>query len=692
MPRTGATRRFASRSQNNSLLFAGATHKVAIGAGTDFAFERTQAFSVSVWIKPTVVNQTATIVGKEKQTGTYRGWNFFIDTSARLNVELVSDFSTSKWIWKSVGTASALKAGRWQHVAMTYDGSSTAAGTKLYIGGVLQTMFTASDTLDATMVDTGILPYIGFTGASFKGNITDVAVYTSELSLTQIENIYYDGVYPASPYAKYAFTDGSGATLTDSSGNGYNGTITGATWTTDTAFKGRTGATRRVSTRNILSSLAFNGSTGGVSMGDNFNKERTDAFSISAWVRPTSYTSSRMVVSKMDSVGTRGYFVRLGTNGAIVFDLRNDNVANKISVTTGVVSNAVPLNKWSFITATYDGSSDVSGVKAYVNGVNVSLTTASNGLTGTIITTDHFCIGSFSSGHVHTFGGDITDVRLHNAVLTPTQAADLYYDNVATSVEAYWPMTDGSGSTLTATTGGVNGTISTATWSTNTPSKRRMTPRQTKSLLNTTSGVTTLGDGTNFAFERTQAFSISMWLKVITNTSTQYFFGKFGSNPGWLLYIGSGGTVYFQLKNTSGTNYLYTQTSTPFPINRWKHFVVTYDGSSTVAGVKFYLDGVLRSQGGGVNNLTATIVDLATIPAISNASFPILGNITDLAVYTSVLSLTQIQDIYYDGVYPAGAYAKYAFSDGAGTTLTDSSGNARNGTISGATWTSDFAY
>jgi hypothetical protein len=33
--------------------------------------------------------------------------------------------------------------------------------------------------------------------------------------------------------ARYTFSEGAGSTLGDDSGNGYDGTITGATWSTD---------------------------------------------------------------------------------------------------------------------------------------------------------------------------------------------------------------------------------------------------------------------------------------------------------------------------------------------------------------------------------------------------------------------------------------------------------------------------
>ena len=129
----------------------------------------------------------------------------------------------------------------WKHIVCTYDGSSTAAGVKLYINTDSKTLTVNNDTL-TTSIDNGVLTRLGSRdgGAnSYKGYMADVAVYDSVLSQTQINDIYWDNKFLASSYARYTFSEGSGGTLADSSGNARTGTINGLDWSTLVPFDPR---------------------------------------------------------------------------------------------------------------------------------------------------------------------------------------------------------------------------------------------------------------------------------------------------------------------------------------------------------------------------------------------------------------------------------------------------------------------
>ena len=113
-------------------------------------------------------------------------------------------------------------------------------------------------------------------------------------------------------------------------------------------------------------------------------------------------------------------------------------------------------------------------MKIYVDGKSVATTTLSNTLSATTLGGG----ATLQLGRAYTPGtnylnGVITNVRIHNTNLSASQVSDLYYNDVATNVEAAWLMTDGSGATLTAATGGVNGTITSDSWVTRTPMKTR---------------------------------------------------------------------------------------------------------------------------------------------------------------------------------------------------------------------------
>ena len=77
--------------------------------------------------------------------------------------------------------------------------------------------------------------------------------------------------------AAYSFNAGSGTTVTDSSGNGNNGTIANATWTTS----GKYG-----------DALSFNGSNARVNINDAASLHLTTGVTLEAWVNPSTVSKS----------------------------------------------------------------------------------------------------------------------------------------------------------------------------------------------------------------------------------------------------------------------------------------------------------------------------------------------------------------------------------------------------------------
>ena len=77
--------------------------------------------------------------------------------------------------------------------------------------------------------------------------------------------------------AAYGFNEGSGTVVSDVSGNGNNGTISGATWTTS----GKYG-----------NALSFNGTNALVTINNAPSLQLTSAMTVEAWVYPTTVNSA----------------------------------------------------------------------------------------------------------------------------------------------------------------------------------------------------------------------------------------------------------------------------------------------------------------------------------------------------------------------------------------------------------------
>lgn len=104
-----------------------------------------------------------------------------------------------------------------------------------------------------------------------------------------------------------------------------------------------------------------------VKLGNNIGwHERTEPFSVELWINPnTVYPDAGIFYHCEDiRVGYKGYSLRLANN-KLQFIIAHSYPQNSIQVSTLA---AVPVQKWTQVTVTYDGSSNASGAKIYVNG------------------------------------------------------------------------------------------------------------------------------------------------------------------------------------------------------------------------------------------------------------------------------------------------------------------------------------
>jgi len=218
-----------------SLNFDGTDDYVDMGDVLDF--ERTDAFSISLWFKRTRTGVSEFLVDKSESSGNYRGYFLLLPNDDNLITFVLrsSNIHTQRFI---VDGTTAITDTNWHHTVLTYDGSSATSGVKIYLDGSDDTG-AVTGTLSATTVNSN--PFqIGARngGNTFSGKIDEVAVFNSELSASDVTAIY-NGGEPASltsysPLAWWRFEEGSGTTATDSGSGGNNGTITnGATYSTD---------------------------------------------------------------------------------------------------------------------------------------------------------------------------------------------------------------------------------------------------------------------------------------------------------------------------------------------------------------------------------------------------------------------------------------------------------------------------
>lgn len=169
---------------------------------------------------------------------------------------------------------------------------------------------------------------------------------------------------------------------------------------------------------NISLSTNSDGLNDFINLGDNLNKERTDAFSWSFWIRPRIVTSQQTWYSKRSSSGV-GIEYKMLSNGRPDFTIQG--TANLLRVQ--YASSLQPLT-WQHIVFTYSGNSLASGCVFYLNSSIYALTTVTNTLASSILVPDDAKFGSYNSGNY--FDGNACDFRFFNRVLTSAEVVELY--------------------------------------------------------------------------------------------------------------------------------------------------------------------------------------------------------------------------------------------------------------------------
>lgn len=185
--------------QNNSLKPVGEPEPVPgfIGQGVKFngttllesstslALDRNAPFTIAAWINPASSGPTC-LLSKNDDRDQLRGFDIML-RKGKLAVHLIHKWNSNAI---QVVTDERIKTGRWQHLLVTYDGSSTAAGLRIYLNGAPQATSAPYDSLTGS-ISTQEPFRIGrrSTSAFYKGSIDDVRIYQRTFSAAEARQL-----------------------------------------------------------------------------------------------------------------------------------------------------------------------------------------------------------------------------------------------------------------------------------------------------------------------------------------------------------------------------------------------------------------------------------------------------------------------------------------------------------------------
>lgn len=197
--------------------------------------------------------------------------------------------------------------------------------------------------------------------------------------------------------------------VTDESGNGNSGTVSGALWTNDAKF----GA----------GAYVFNGSSDYIQASDSASLDIQGAFTLCAWAKFSATSSVRALVMKHDDSTARAYGMWF-ESGWLALQISSSGNGSQIYTIRS--TNSVASTNWQFYAVSWNGTPNTGG-GLYVNAQAIAIQTNANTFSGTNIynSSQPLRVGSKSTGSWN-FGGSIDDVRIYGRALTASELATLY--------------------------------------------------------------------------------------------------------------------------------------------------------------------------------------------------------------------------------------------------------------------------
>ena len=221
-------------------------------------------------------------------------------------------------------------------------------------------------------------------------------------------------------YSPKVVTDGLVLYLDAANTKSYPGN--GITWT-DLSRSGNSGTLVNGPTFNSGNggSIVFDGTNDYVEIQNQIQFDQTDPFTLSSWVNSPN-VSNELIINNENILYT-GYRLNINVNANIEIGLRS-SISDDIAIET---LNSINANTWYHIVGTYDGTSNVSGMKIYINGVEEDTNTISNTLTSSTLSNQRTLLGIRRlSPPPNPLRGNIANVQIYNRALSTIEITQNY--------------------------------------------------------------------------------------------------------------------------------------------------------------------------------------------------------------------------------------------------------------------------
>ena len=443
-------------------------------------------------------------------------------------------------------------------------------------------------------------------------------------------------------------------------------------------------------------SLSFDGEDDYVEIADSDELDGMEQLTVQFWANLAEYSLDEskginfVIKTEHPSDYISYSFYTAGDENMLTFRVRTTSGAAGANLFN--YSDYVSLNEWHLLTGVYNGAN----IQLYIDGVLM----VEDDLTGTVIQNDYpVSLANITNpSTTKNYYGKMDDLSIWATGLTQEEIQSNMYSELTGNEDGligYWNFNEGTGDVAYDQSGGNDGTIYGATWDEDgAPVDPPPPPPDYDNYSLSFDGVDDYANIVELSTAIDNSdITLMGWFKSTSNGDPNiYHEGIFGFRN----YPSSNGN-YFATMNWTGhsvpTIECYGGAPANIPLtpndDTWYHLALVYDNTNAVFST--YLDGTQIASNTATNDPIVPSIDLLIGNNIENGNHFFQGYIDDISLWSTALSQENIQFYRSSELNgnETGLVGYWNFNEGIGTTAYDATSNDNDGTIYGATWSTD---
>jgi hypothetical protein len=622
---------------------------------------RTGSMSWSLWIKSTRASYSSieTLIDKLSWSPTI---NYKIDILGATTLRVRIGDGTNDTGNQTFTTPSTIYDSNWHHVVVTLDRS--LGQLKTYFDGK-QAGSTVSVTLTADGNNSTRFGISAYSGEYFQGLIDEVKIYNYALNADEVAIDYNRGsalmlgsksvgagnTAPANassqkycvpgdtascapPVAEWNFSENTGSTAYDTSGNNNNGSL-GSGNSAPSWSVGPDGSP----------ALKFDGNDH-ITTGSSSILNGKSSATISFWAKNNALKTSSYVIW-----ASKTTLIELGCSSGFSGDENDVRVRWNLNgnwANSHVAQNAIEASKWTHWTFSFSGGT----TKIYKNGSEIYSGSDSQTTITNVSSSFQF---SFRSGTANSgFNGLLDQIRIYDYARSPAQIA---WDYNKGAPVAHWKFNECQGTTTNDSSG--NGLVGTINIGASAP----QTSVGTCSTADTAWGNGASGKyGASLNFDGVDDYvevneynspnpldnnlTVSAWIfpKSSPGTWIRAINKAHDTNNGFQIARGGGENAIYFVIFKNGTRYQLGNNG--FANNNWYHVVGSWDAQTNTQ--KLYVNGIERNNNAAGSAGLGSASNLLFGKRGDDVGF-FHGQIDEVKIWNYALTAEQVKSEYNGG-------------------------------------------